>query len=297
MILIDYSQVALSTIFQFSKDLKVGGNSEDAVNIVRHAVLTGLKNYKKTYGAEYGEMVLCCDSKNYWRKQLFPYYKAGRKKQRDKSDLDWKLVFDTISDIRDDIAEHFPYRVIHVETAEADDIIAVLCKWSQHNGLTDHGMFETMQKVLIVSSDGDFKQLHKYPNVRQWSPMQKKYVECPEPDKYLMEHIAKAGDDGIPNVLSPSDVFVTEGVRQNRMTKQRLSEFVTRGRDACQTDEERSNWDRNAQLINLDLIPEEICAKITTTFENATPKGTKRDVFDYLMKHRCLLLLEDVTEF
>lgn len=297
MIVLDYSQVALSNIFQFQSDLKKTGSSPDAVNIIRHAILTGLKMYKKKYSAEYGEMVLACDGKNYWRKDIFPHYKAGRKKTRDASDLDWKLIFDTISSIRDDVAENFPYKVIHLDRVEADDIIATLCKWTQSNGMIDQGMFEEKQPVMIVSSDGDFKQLHKYDNVKQYSPIQKKVVQCTNPIDYLAEHIAKAGDDGIPNCLSKDDVLVTEGVRQTKMTSKRLAEFVEKGRDACQTDEERRNWDRNHALINLDCIPSDIEQSIVDAYINNRPKGDKMSIYSYLVKHRCRLLLDDIEEF
>lgn len=297
MIILDYSQVALSNIFQFQNDLRKDKASSEAVNIIRHAILTGIKYYKKKYGREYGEIVLACDGKQYWRKDIFPYYKAGRSKARDKSDLDWKLIFDTISQIREDLAEHFPYHVLHLDHVEGDDIIATLCKWTQTNGLVDHGMFEDKQQIMIVSSDGDFKQLHKYDNVKQWSPIQKKMVTCSNPVAYLAEHIAKAGDDGIPNVLSPDDVFVTEGVRQKKMTSKRLADFIEFGRDACLNEEEQRNWDRNNQLINLDNIPENIQDEIIATYTGTKPKGDKMSIYNYLVKHRCRLLLDEIEEF
>lgn len=297
MIILDYSQVALANIFQFQSELKKNANNPDAVNIIRHAILTGIKFYKKKYGHQYGELVLACDGKQYWRKEIFPYYKAGRSKARDKSDLDWKLVFDTISQIRDDLAEHFPYRVIHLDHVEGDDIIGTLCKWTQTNDLVDRGMFEEKQPVMIISSDGDFKQLHKYDNVKQWSPIQKKMVTCDNPVAYLAEHIAKAGDDGIPNVLSPDDVFVTEGVRQKKMTAPRLEKFVQYGRDACLTEEEARNWDRNNQLINLDLIPDHIAQQIVDIYTSTKPKGDKMSIYNYLVKNRCRLLLDEIEEF
>lgn len=297
MIILDYSQVALSNVFQFQADLKKNNNNPEAVNIIRHAILTGIKFYKKKYGAEYGDMVIACDGKKYWRKDIFPYYKAGRKATRDKSDMDWTLVFDTMSTIRDEIAEHFPYKVVHIERAEADDVIAMLCKWTQMNGRVDRGMFEEKQKVMIVSSDGDFKQLHKYDNVEQWSPIQKKKVVCEDPIAYLAEHIAKAGDDGIPNVLSPDDVFVTEGVRQSKMTAGKLERFVTLGRDACENDEQRRNWDRNNRLINLDAIPEDLQEQIIDTYTTGKSKGDKMSIYNYLVKNRCRLLLDEIEEF
>lgn len=297
MIILDYSQVALANIFQFQKDLRKDVPNPEAVNIIRHAILTGIKMYKKKYGPKYGDMVIACDGRDYWRKDIFPYYKAGRKASRDKSDMDWKLVFDTITTIRTDLEEHFPYKVIHINRAEADDVIAIMCKWTQTNNLIDRGMFEEKQPVMIISSDGDFKQLHKYDNVKQWSPIQKKIVECPDPKSYLAQHIAKAGDDGIPNILSADDVLVTEGVRQSKMTAGKLAGFIERGRDACENDEQRRNWDRNNQLINLDLIPLEIEQSILDIYTGSKPKGDRMSIYSYLIKNRCRLLLGEIEEF
>ena len=228
MIILDYSQVALSNIFQFQNDLKKDKASPDAVNIIRHAILTGIKFYKKKYGREYGDVVLACDGKQYWRKDIFPYYKASRSKTREKSDLDWKLIFDTISQIREDIAEHFPYHVVHLDHVEGDDVIATLCKWTQTNGMV---------------------------------------------------------------------VFVTEGARQKKMTSKRLADFIEFGRDACINEEEQRNWDRNNLLINLDNIPAAIQEQILDTYISNKPKGDKMSIYNYLVKHRCRLLLDEIEEF
>lgn len=297
MIILDYSQVALANIFQFQDQLMKGRSNPDAVNIIRHAILTGIKYYKKRYGAQYGEIVLACDGQNYWRKDIFEYYKAKRKTDREKSPLDWKLIFDTMSTIRDEIAEHFPYRVVRVDSAEADDVIASLCKWTQTDGLIDHGVYEVKQPVLIVSGDNDFLQLQKYDNVKQYSPSKKKLLDCKDPAAYLREHIACAGDDGIPNVLSPDNVFVTPGARQGKMTAAKKEKFIALGRDACENEDQLRNWDRNNQLINLDLIPLDLQQLIIDTYINGAPKGNKMTIYNYLVQNRCRLLLDDIEEF
>lgn len=297
MLILDYSQVAMANIFSFQNDLKkTSADRESAINIIRHAILTGIKFYKKKYGPEYGELIIACDGREYWRKDVFPYYKGDRARARAKSDLDWKLIFDTINQIRSELIESFPYKVIHVNRAEADDIIATLCKWTQLNGMIDRGLFEERQPVMIVSSDGDFKQLHKYPNVRQWSPIQKKFVTCSNPREYLAEHIAKAGDDGIPNVLSADNVIVDQ-IRQSKMTSKKLALFVENGRDACEDETQRRNWDRNNMLINFDCIPVDVELDILHTYLNTQPTGKKIDVFNYLVKHKCRLLLDELEEF
>jgi 5'-3' exonuclease len=95
MILIDYSQVSLASILTFQRELK--GNPEEVKNLIRHVTLSTIKSYKKKYGREFGNVVICCDGRKYWRKEFFEHYKASRKKNRDASDLDWKLIFDTLN--------------------------------------------------------------------------------------------------------------------------------------------------------------------------------------------------------
>ena len=291
MILIDYSQVALANILSFQREMK-SEDEKGIKNLIRHCILSTLKYYKKRYSKEYGEMIICCDGRYYWRRDLFQYYKSGRKKARAESDLDWGLIFDTMAEIREDLREHFPYKILHNEKNEADDIIATLV----HHTNT----FGNHEKVLIVSSDKDFKQLQKYGNVDQWSPMQKKKVilKMSEYESFTIEHIVK-GDagDGIPNILSPDDIFTQEGVRQKPVSAKRLREFIEKGKDACRDDFERANWDRNVSLIDLFAIPEDIQEGIRNDYLNNNPTGDRMAIYNYLMTNRCHLLMEEVEDF
>ena len=297
MILIDYSQVALASILTFQAELK-SGDQEKVINLIRHVALSSIKSFKKKYGKEYGEIVICCDGRKYWRRDFFQYYKAGRKKARDKSDLPWTLIFDTLNQMRQDVAEYFPYRVMHIDEAEADDIIAVMSKWTQENALVEEGLITEPQKVLILSSDHDFMQLQKYDNVNQWSPNTKKFIKVNKKEVHekMITHIVKAGDDGIPNILSKDDVFMT-GERQKPVSAKRLQEFIENGFIACKNNEERRNWHRNTTLVDFNHIPENISKMIVENYLNNPPKGDKMTAMKYLMEHRCRLLLEEIEEF
>lgn len=297
MILVDYSQVALANFLSFKAELTRGSEAE-IINLIRHSTLSTLKYYKKKYGNEYGEMVICCDGRKYWRREFFEHYKAGRKKQRDASDLNWTLIFDTLSQLRNDLVENFPYRVLHLDRAEADDIIAVLAKYTQENVLVQQGLIEEPQKVLVLSSDGDFIQLQQYNNVTQWSPMQKKYIKANlrELHEKKITHIVKAGDDGIPNILSADDVFV-KGERQKPVSAKRLQEFIENGFIACKNDDERRNWHRNSTLVDFTFIPEDIQNSIVDAYLNSKPVKDKMKIMTYLANHRCKLLLEELEEF
>jgi hypothetical protein len=201
--------------------------------------------------------------------------------------------------MREDIAKNFPYKVLHIERCEADDIIAALSKYAQENELIMEGLEETSQKILIVSSDNDFKQLQLYPKVKQWSPMQKKYVNATQREiiEYKIEHIVK-GDagDGIPNILSKDDVFVS-GERQKPMSAKRLKEFIDNGFIACKTDDERRNWQRNITLVDFDHIPDDVRQEIVTTYINTKPTGDKMAIMNYLIANKCRLLLDELEDF
>jgi hypothetical protein len=297
MILVDYSQVALAAILTFQRELK--GTESEVKNLIRHVTLSTIKSYKKKYGKEYGEMVICCDGRKYWRKEYFEYYKASRKKNRDASDLDWKLIFDTLSEMREDLRTYFPYRVIHVDRAEADDVIAVMAKYLQENLLVQEGLVEESQKILILSSDKDFKQLQLYPTVKQWSPMQKKYVTATKQEirDFMIEHIVK-GDtgDGIPNIFSKDDVFVI-GERQKVCSAKRLAEFIENGEAACRNDDEKRNWKRNSVLVAFENIPPDVSEDIIKAYLNTTPNTDKMKIMNYLMENRCRLLLDEIEDF
>ena len=204
---------------------------------------------------------------------------------------------------RQDIGQHFPWRVIHVDRAEADDVIAVMTEWAQSNDFVIEGLVEEPQKIIILSSDKDFKQLQLAPfssgNVRQWSPMQRKFISASKQEiiDFTVEHIVK-GDtgDGIPNILSKDDVFVA-GNRQTPVSAKRLTEFMQKGIDACRNDEEKRNWKRNACLVAFDNIPSDVEESIIVTYLSNKPKGDKMTVMNYLMEHRCRLLLDEIEDF
>ena len=297
MILIDYSQVALAAILTFQRELK--GDESEVKNLIRHVTLSTIKSYKKKYAKDYGEVVICCDGRKYWRKEYFEHYKASRKKNRDASDLDWKLIFDTLSEMREDLRNYFPYRVIHVDRAEADDVIAVMTKYCQDNLLVQEGLVEEPQKILILSSDKDFKQLQLYPTVKQWSPMQKKYITASKQEirDFMVEHIVK-GDtgDGIPNIFSKDDVFVI-GERQKVCSAKRLAEFIENGEAACRNDEEKRNYARNQTLVDFFFIPDDVQQSIIDTYLNTKPNNDKMKIMNYLMENRCRLLLDEIEDF
>lgn len=287
MILVDLNQVLLAGLMAQINSQK-GVKLEE--NLVRHMVLNIIRTHVKNFRAEYGEVVLCCDNRKYWRKEFFPFYKAGRKKNREKSDLDWHMIFDILAKLKQELKEHFPYKVIDVDGAEADDIIGTL--------VPRHIMHEN---ILILSSDGDFLQLQQYNGktkfkIKQYNPSLKKYVTSNDPLLDLKEKIIR-GDkgDGIPNVFSPSDCFVRE-LRQKPITKGIIDKLLNEEWNNWQDDVAKTGFSRNQILIDLKMIPSEIKENIINTFDQIKP-ASKNNLLNYFMEHRLKNLMEVIEEF
>jgi len=279
MILVDLNQVLLAGLMAQIAYQK--GKLDE--HLIRHMVLNIIRNHVKTFKKEYGEVVLCCDNRKYWRKEFFPFYKASRKKNREKSDLDWHMIFDMLAKFKQELKDNFPYKVIDVDGAEADDIIGTL--------VPRHAAHE---KILILSSDGDFLQLQNYANVKQYNPSQKKYVKSEKPLLELKEKIIR-GDkgDGIPNMFSPSDCFVRD-LRQKPITKAVLDKYLKEDvNNYSETD--KVNYSRNATLIDLSLIPQEIKEKIINTYEETKP--AKGKLLNYFIENKLKNLMEVIEEF
>lgn len=295
MILVDFNQTLISNLMS---QIGSNPNAELSEDLIRHMVLSSILSYKKKFSEEYGKLVFCADDKNYWRRQMFPYYKANRKKNRDASKFDWNLIFTTLNKIRDEIREVFPYMVIQIDTAEADDIIGTLTRYSQENELEGDGLIKQPQKVLILSGDKDFLQLQKYSNVKQYSPMMKKYLHTDDPNRFLLEHII-TGDsgDGVPNFLSTDSVFVTEGARQKPIRKAKLNEWIDmREPEKFCDDTMLRNYKRNELLIDLSQTPKSIQSQIIEFYESGKT-GDKKKMLNYFVSNKLKYLIESISEF
>jgi len=281
MILLDYSQIALANIIVQRL------NDEE---MIRHMILNSIRMYNKRYRKEYGQMVICADGMNTWRKEYFPEYKAHRKKNREESSQDWNEIFRILHLVRDEIQENLPYKVIHMEGMEADDVIGSLVLRSQ-----EFGQHEPM---MIISSDKDFIQLQRYSNVKQFSPQQKKLIVNDNPITYLWNHIFRGDSgDGIPNILSRDDTFVSEG-KQTPLRQTRIDDWIYNAERLREVmpEELYRNYQRNKKLIDLTEIPEDVQKSIINKYDSQKP-AMKMKVLNYLIKKRCKLLIEVVEEF
>ena len=278
MIIVDFNQVMISNLM-----MQLGNHTNIPLEegLFRHMVVNSLRSYKQKFQQEFGEIVIACDDRNYWRKQVFPYYKANRKKNRDASEINWNQVFDIFNKIKGEIKEHFPYRVIQVESAEADDIIATLV--TENNDKT----------ILILSADKDFVQLQKYATVKQYDPIRKKWIKEDNPQQYLYEHILRGDQgDGIPNILSDDDTFVTDK-RQKPMTQKKMDIFKSEG---ISQEILKRNFARNEMLVDLTKIPDNIRNGVINKYNEENGKDRSK-LFNYFISHNLKLLMDSVGDF
>ena len=280
MIIIDMNQISLASLMM---DLNMRKSNEVDEGMVRHMILNSIRLYRQQFTKEYGEVVLTYDSKHYWRREYFPNYKASRRKGREKDSKDWDAIFGVLNKIKAEFKDNLPYKYLEVYGAEADDIIATLCKNFQD------------EKIMIVSGDKDFIQLQKYPNVKQYSPILKKYVNGHDPNTYIKEHILK-GDtsDGVPNVLSPDNTFV-DSIRQRPLGRKKIETWLDIHIDDL-PEEVKRNYQRNDKLINLDNIPEELGKEIMFEFKEA-PCGDRSKLLNYFIQSRLKNLTSEIGEF
>lgn len=280
MIIVDYSGVAISNLFTMKMDPQE--------NLVRHMILNSLRMYNVKYRDEYGPMVIACDGGGTWRRDMFPQYKANRKKNREEGGLDWHEFFRILDTVREEIKANLPYKTVHIQGVEADDIIATLVESTQEFGCGE--------KVMIISSDKDFIQLHRHGNVRQFSPQAKALIREKDPVAFLQEHVIRGdGGDGVPNILSPDDVFVSGG-RQKPISTKKLNEWIKNWDRLEQvlTPTEYRNFKRNRSLIDLSYIPQDKKDEIMRVYAAVKPHS---NILNYLISKRCTQLIGCAEEF
>ena len=281
MILIDLNQVMISNLMAQNRGNLSDLPSKDAV---RHSILNTIRAFNVKFKDEYGEMVLCADAAEPWRRDIFPNYKHQRRKGRVESQIDWDGLFGIMSDIREEFTTKLPYKVLHVDKTEADDIIATLVAQ------------QTEDLYLIISGDKDFIQLQHYGNVYQFSPLLKSFIgEQLDATVFLREQIIK-GDrsDGVPNILSDDDIFLRDE-RQKPINKKRLAEWADTDNIPLGS-ETRKYFERNKKLIDLSMIPKEISESIINRYKDC--KDNDRSLLlQYFIDNKLKALIENINDF
>jgi 5'-3' exonuclease len=278
MILVDYSGVAIAGIMAQIRGFD--GLNED---LVRHFILNSLRSYRSRFHRNYGELVICCDGRRSWRRDYYPYYKAKRRESKTTSAFDWAALFNAMDVVKQELLEKFPYAIVQVDRAEADDVMAVLAK-------------KLPGPHLVVSNDRDLVQLQNVADI--FAPLKnKKVAEVQDLREHVLLHILKGDStDGIPNVLSDDDTFVNPDKRQKPMRQNRIAELT----NSMEDEEILRNYKRNETLIDLDCIPEDIADKIVVSYKDAEASSkakSRADLVNFFMEKKLRNLFDAIGDF
>ena len=283
MIIVDFSAIFHANVNQIANY----NNGIITEGLLKHMVLNSLRFTLSKHRQAGEHVVIACDDREYWRKDRFPYYKAGRRKAREETTIDWGLAFSVMNELKIALRESFGYIVIQVESAEADDIIGTLA-------IT---VFQDIDRVLIISGDKDFQQLQRYPWVSQYDPIKKKFIECKDPVAFLKEQLIR-GDagDGVPNFLSDDDQLVTD--KRAKPISKRLVEDALKTPMEDFIDYMGNNMERNSMLIDLTKVPLGITTDIHTRFINQKNTNQNINLIEkYLEENNLQKLKERIKDF
>ncbi len=277
MIIIDFAPVMVSNaMYQASQGSNGSVEGKFLMNEehMRSMSLNTIRNHVRRFKVEFGpEVVIAFDAEHYWRSEVFPHYKRNRIKARKDSKFDWVGYKTIMTKLKAEFQLVLPYKLVEVDRAEADDIIAVLVK--------DKSQMMTTEPVVIVSGDKDFLQLQLgNPNVKQFAPMKKDFITYEDYDYAdLDDHIIRGdSSDGIPNIMSDGDTFMIEGKSQIKMMPKKLEEARV-GKDT------NPNFARNKQLIDFEQIPDDIQTNIRSTYANAKEQNRMKLLNYFIAKN------------
>lgn len=258
---------------------------QENIDLIRHQIYNTIRMFNVEHREKYGELILCMDSKNNWRRDMFPQYKAARRKNRQESVHDWKAIYAVMDEVREELINYGPYKCIRVEKCEADDVIGTICE--KHM---------SPEPILIISPDKDFVQLQRFPNVKQYSNIQKKWVAPEVSALYDLELKVLKGDtgDGVPNVLSDDDCLITEGVRQGKLTADKIEKLM-KDPEALGTTTARRVI-RNRMLIDLSRTPDPLKEEILIQFGQKA-KGSINGLMTIFTKHKMKMMMESLQDF
>jgi len=270
-LLVDANNILYGIFFVEMKLSAYGEGQENNFDLVTHIFLQKILRLKSEFKVKSMDVFLCFDHKNNWRKEIFPNYKESRARARRESDINYENFFKFLDVFQEELKENFPFFTFKKLRLEADDWIACFAEYFNKIG----------EDTIVISTDKDFHQLQKFPHVRQYNHVKHEMFKDPDP-KFSLQLKVLCGDsgDGIPNILSPDDVFITEGTRQKKFGEKKATAAILENKPIEVWAFENGhtvNYKRNNELINFEYIPEDIKEDIILEYVNYKKIGS--DIF------------------
>lgn len=281
-VLVDLNNLMFRTLF--SKDVNIRSPYAN-LTLWRYLVYDSIYSTLK-HIPEAGEIVLAVDDKTSWRKSYFPRYKESRKDKREKTGINWDSLFATINVYIADIKHHMPFKVLRIRSAEADDVIGVIC-------------MSIPNPCVISSNDEDYLQLVS-DTVRVWNPSKREYMVCEDPQEFLdMKCLTGQAKDDIFNVLTPGNFGQTPETLNKRkpglgdktaqkIIKEGLNEWLAKNNL-------EENFKRNKVLIDFRNIPNVIGTRVMDAYDqyNFPPP---QNMFGFFKKYQMRGYIEDFNK-
>lgn len=278
-LIFDLNHVAYRCLFAAKKDiLDVGWL------YFKHTMFNNIFAACKKFEAT--KVILAVDSKESWRRKIYPEYKQTRKENRETShdDINWNDFFNAFQEFVEDVKKYFPIYVLQIKYMEADDIAAIITK-----------EFQSEEKI-IITSDSDYIQLLKYNNIKIYDPIKAQFIQSSDPEKQLKIKILM-GDkgDNIKAIKPKVGEKTAEKLVENPELLNELFEDATvsytktDGTVVTLGEEYKLNYKRNTALIDLSKIPS-IFEKVTKeTIQNYNlPTGKEIAQYFIINKYRDL---------
>lgn len=223
-------------------------------------------------------IILAVDYPLSWRKLYWTRYKESRKPARDKSGVNWEEFYIQMDNLLAEIQDHLPFKVIKVQNAEADDVIAVIC--TERNG-----------QYTIISTDEDYLQLSSK-DIKIYNPLKAKFVTCQSPRAFIIEKcLLGQKKDDIFNIKTPLDHPF--GERKPALGKTQLKKILAKGYETWL--EENDLIDRykiNKILMDFTMIPKTIKTRILNTYDSyVLPDPSK--FYEFFQKNGYRAYLDD----
>lgn len=251
----------------------------DQFMLTKHSIMDLVLRTVESLGAS--RVIVAIDSKPSWRKEVFPDYKINRKSKSGLILAD--TFFGVMEEFIDDLSgflSNFVY--MSVPTAEADDIIAVLSKYTTGSDLTE--------EVVIVSTDSDMKQLIS-DRIKQYDPFKSVFVECLDP-RTTKEIKVLSGDtsDDIPPIRrgcgpKTAEIIASMGLLPFMDDEKLMKKFIKDESIDLVRSSMLENYKRNLVLVDFEFIPLELQRAIIDLYNDYETQPIKNPL-GFFMKTR-----------
>lgn len=222
VILIDSGSIMFRSIFNYERMLLNKFNSDSNIKVLppHYTYLMMILSALKKIGVDREDKVIICLEGKSWRKLVYAPYKAQRKDARESHKLiNWDEQFSFFNDLHDKLNDSTNWFLLRHPLSEADDIISCACRY-----------FKDEEKI-IVSSDGDLKQLCYYPSTHFFTVTKKckgsngVYEFIPDPLKIISDK-SKKGDVSDNILVCPDDTEEDEMLRYDLVNLLKLPDYI-----------------------------------------------------------------------